>query len=227
MSTTRRAGCPLKGPRRPPPLRGLANGQNVGLGDAGGFCLRGDANSGVCSPHARARTHKSTRAHMRVHTPERAHGSAGCPDARGPRHRKPEARTNQKAPRPPGSNPIKTPRTRLSRGGFPPKDARAMAPPPLQETGRTPCLVVRPPGHWPAPAPAARPPHTHLGRGGGGGPRSRCGRRAGAASSAAGRARGHGPRRRRAGALPAAPFRPRSSRLRHTPLTARLGLAAQ
>lgn len=104
---TGRAGCPLKGPRRPPPLRGLANGQNVGLGDAGGFCLRGDANSGVCSPHARARTHKSTRAHMRVHTPERAHGSAGCPVARGPRYRKPEARTNQKAPRPPGSNPIR------------------------------------------------------------------------------------------------------------------------
>lgn len=100
--------------------------------------------------------------------------------------------------------------------------------PPLQDTGRRPCLVVlRPPGPWPAPAPAARPPHTHLGRGGGGGPRSRCGRRAGAASSAAGRARGHGPRRRRAGALPAAPFRPRSSRLRLRPLTARLGLAAQ
>lgn len=36
-----------------------------------------------------------------------------------------------------------------------------------------------------------------LGRGGGVGPRCRCGRRAGAASSAAGPARGHGPRRRR------------------------------
>lgn len=180
---------------------------------------------GAASSHAR--TH--ARAHTRAHGPARSQSEGDPPQKARHPHK------SRSSLGPPGSTPKASsnppfawrvpprgqpgPRRRRSRKLG--TQTQPSCPPPWRTVAhRSP--APRP--HLPPPSPTP----THLGRSGGGGPRSRCGRRqAGAASSAAGRTRGHGPRRRRAGVVPAAPFRPRSTRLRRRPLTARLGRAAQ
>lgn len=154
-------GLPFKGAVPSSPLRVRQTGRTWGSGAQAGSVWGGDTNSGVCLP-AHARTNTYTHAHERARTHERAHGparcSARCPVALGPRHRKPDAGTSQEAPGPPGSNPISLLESTFRVEGSPKKDAWAKAPP-LQETGRRPCLVVlRPPGPQTAPAPAARLP---------------------------------------------------------------------
>lgn len=227
VSITPEGGLPFKGavpspPRHRSPTRSR---WGSGVGVAGWFCRGVTGQFQGLPPRTRTHTSAHTRARTALPVPVRG----------GPRRRKPATRTSQGAPWALREAPKSLLQSTFRVEGSSKRTTRATASP-LQETGDadpawlSPALAGgRPPIAGPAPAPAATlPTPTHLGRSGGGGRRSRCGpRQAGAASSAAGRTRGHGPRRRRAGAVPAAPFRPRSTRLRRRPLTARLGRAAQ